>query len=266
MTDEAAVVETEGVEPEEELEPTEASEPEGEQAEPEVPEVPPEKKPRGVGKRIQELIRQRDEYKELVDRLSVKPAEEPKQEPLKQLADFGYDEAKYAEYMLDVVAKRAEQAAEKVVTTKAEQVQAKQEAERTDREFRSKEAKFAKTVQDYEDVVYSDDLTISEDVARIIKSLDEGPEVAYYLGKNPDIADDLSHLPPYLAGVEVGRIATRLAAEKQKAGKAVSSAPAPVPKLEGREPGKQIAPSEPDSDKLSMKEWLRRRNKQLAKK
>jgi hypothetical protein len=186
----------------------------------------------------------------------------------KTLKDFDYDEGKYHAYVLDQAEKRAEQAARKVQSEQAQQAQ----AARSIRKFQEREVAFEKEAPDYRDVAYT--APISNEVADIIRDLDSGPELAYYLGKNRDIALHLSDLPPRVAAVELGRIDAKLTAEKQakaaaleaaRAAKAVTKAPDPARTIEGSgEPG-NVSADEPDSDKLSDAEWLRRRERQVQK-
>jgi hypothetical protein len=97
--------------------------------------------------------------------------------------------------------------------------------------------------------------------------MDDGPQVAYYLGKNHEIAESISELPKDLAAMELGRLAARLDFERKKAAeKPVSKAPPPAPTIEGSgDPGLTVDPASPDSDKLSDAEWAKRRARQIEK-
>ena len=204
-----------------------------------------------------------------LSRMRQQPAQPVATEKPKTLADFEYDEAKYQEYVMSRVEKVAENAADK----RDRERKTAAENERRQRKFQEREIAFEREAKDYRDVAHC--APISNDVAEIILDLETGPEVAYYLGKNRDIALTLNDLPKHIAAVELGRIDAKLSAErkakaealeKAKAEKAVSKAPAPTPSIDGSgEPG-HVKPDEPDSDKLSDAEWARRRNKQLAKK
>jgi hypothetical protein len=110
-------------------------------------------------------------------------------------------------------------------------------------------------------------------MAEVIADSEDGPAVAYYLGKNPEAAAAIAQLPPSAAARELGKLEARLAFEREKARtpatparSAVSQAPPPPPKIEASEP--DVAPvsaGDPDSDKLSVNEWMRRREKEVRR-
>lgn len=246
----------------------------------EVKQVEPEKEPDWFRKRFDEITAKRYAEKSEDDRryqalaqerdaLRQQLQQQPKDEKPKTLADFEYDEAKFQEHVLSQVEKRAEQAARRVRAEEQSQAQ----IERRNRKFQEREIAFEKETKDYRDVAHY--APISQGVAEIIQELDSGPELAYYLGKNRDIALTLNDLPPHVAAVELGRIDARLSAEKAtkaaalaaaKAAKAVTNAPEPASRIEGSGDPGSVKADEPDSDKLSDAEWARRRNKQLARK
>ena len=107
----------------------------------------------------------------------------------------------------------------------------------------------------------------SDELLEDIADLDDSPSVVYYLANNLRIADEIARLPPRAAARELGRIEARLAAEKEKLAAAkVSKAPEPPPKVDGSgDPAVAISLTSAEADKLSDAEWVRRRNKQVAR-
>lgn len=218
------------------------------------------------------LEKDRDHWREMAMRQAPpqqqQSAPEPaKAEPLKGMADFEYDEGKYQQYLQDTL--RTSISTEMRSAIKAE-LTAEREREQSSRRgesFRSRETEFAKTVEDYDEVVRNPRLPISPPMAEAIKDSDDGPALAYHLGKNPEIAEKIAQLPPVAAARELGKIEARLAFEREKAkAEKVSKAPPPPPKVEGADPGiGNVKPDDPESDKLSDEEWAKRRNKQIAK-
>jgi hypothetical protein len=185
------------------------------------------------------------------------PAPEPKapeSASLKKLADFNYDEEKYAEYVADIAAERA-----------AAKLRTEQEREKTDSsrksnqgKFREREAALKGEIEDYEDFAYT--APIQDHVADLVMSMDDGPRVAYFLGKNPETAAKLSALPPLEAAKELGRIETRLAYEREQAkAKPVSKAPPPPPKIDATEPA-----VDKDPEQMSDAEFAKWRKRQIA--
>lgn len=122
-------------------------------------------------------------------------------------------------------------------------------------EFSDRKAKFIEGNPDYEEVVENDDVQISIPMANAILTDEDGPAIAYYLGKNRDEADRISKLPAVQAVAALGRIAARLAAKPAPATK-----PAPlVPLKTGSETATRKTASEE-----SMEEYGVRRNREIA--
>jgi hypothetical protein len=196
--------------------------------------------------------------------------QEARKEPekTKTLADFDYDEGRFQAYVIE----QAREAARAAAREAEGERKCQESAARRTRKFQEREVAFEKTAKDYREVAHY--APISNTNAEIIQDMDNGPEIAYWLGKNRDVALSLNDLPPHIAAIELGRIDERLNAERKakaaaleaaKAAKAVTKAPDPASTLDGSgEPG-NVKPDEADSDKLSDAEWTRRRNKQVAK-
>ncbi len=252
---EAEVIETVDTETEkpEETEDGEA-EVKAEKEEPEPSESSAEKKD-GVQKRIDELTkirreteRDRDYWKNLAQTNQVAP--DPV-EPGKTLADFEYDEGKYATYLKD----------EAKADAKAEvdlQLHNDRQA-RARADFSSREADFSKNLDDYHIVTRSNDLKITEPMLEAMQGSDEAPAVLYYLGKNPEVAERLSTMAPLAMARELGRIeATKLVKEKAPS---VSTAPRPVPKLAATDAKTTISIADP---KISDAQFRKIRLKQIA--
>lgn len=98
----------------------------------------------------------------------------------------------------------------------------------------------------------------------MLQEAEEGPELAYFLGKNHDIAKRISKLSFGAAGVELGKLSAKLASEKAEASKpSVSKTPPPTPKVEGvSESTGSVRVDSPESDSLSDADWTKRRNAQ----
>lgn len=203
-----------------------------------------------------EAERDRDFYREQALRLQQPQEKATEPAPVsksKTLADFQYDEGQYQEYLFQEAEKRAVTAAEK----RLREQQEKDTANRRKSEFERKEADFAKTVDDYHEVTRSASLPVTAEMAQVIAESDDGPALAYYLGKNIAIAEQISSMPPLAAARELGRIEMKLAAEREKAKeKPVSKAPPPTPKLEAAE-----ADFEKNPDEMSIEEWKKWRDK-----
>jgi len=193
-------------------------------------------------------------YQQMQERLQAMEQAKPI-EPDKTLADFDYDEKQYASYLSDV----ARQSAQQEVQQRLE----KERASERQIQFTAREADFSREVQDYNMVTRNPELPITLPMIETLQTSEKGPEVLYYLGKNPDVARSLSTMHPLDAARELGRIEeTKLV----KPEKSESKAPPPPPKLKTGNAPTRISSDSPESDKLSDAEWLRRERKRLAAK
>jgi len=124
-----------------------------------------------------------------------------------------------------------EQYAEALAERKANEKLAAQEERRHQNEvlatYHEKEEEARSKYDDFEQVAYNPRLAISDVMAQSIQASDIGPDVAYFLGSNPQEADRISRLAPLLQAKEIGRLEAKLAAEPPTA-KQVSKAPAPI--------------------------------------
>lgn len=227
------------------------------------------KEPKGVGKRIDELTRlrrdaerERDHWREMAMRQQQAPQPQRQEaEQPKTFKDFGYDDKAYQDYLYGEARKHAEKAAKEA----GERWKAEQEAVQRRAKFDERVTQFAKTVEDF-DAVVTKDTPISEGMADFLLDSEEAGAIQYYLGNNPEEARKLFYLSPAKAGAALAKLEDRLVAERKKAAeKPVSKAPPPAPKIEAAEASLHISASSPDSDKLDMNTWLKRREKELSK-
>ena len=128
-------------------------------------------------------------------------------------------------------------------TAKALANRDKQEAERKANEERQKvmtswqtKLEAAKSeLPDYEDMVASSDVVVSDQVRDAILDSDVGPKILYHLAENPEIATKISGLPLSSALREIGRLEARFekTAEAPKPAVRKSNAPAPINPIRG---------------------------------
>jgi hypothetical protein len=86
---------------------------------------------------------------------------------------------------------------------------------------------------DFHDVATRSDLPITPVMAEAIADSDIGPDVAYYLGKNPAEAARIAALSPAKQAREIGRLEARVDADLKAASRQQSSAPPPPSTLKG---------------------------------
>lgn len=103
--------------------------------------------------------------------------------------------------------------------------QQREQQERVASSFREKAERASERYADFDTVVNNPALQINAAMAEYIAESDLGADLAYHLGKNPELAEDIAEMSPIKAARELARLETELAA-KPKANP--SKAPAPI--------------------------------------
>ncbi len=206
-------------------------------------------------KNFRESERTASQLQEEVSRLKKELADAPG-EPTKSLSDFDFDEDKYRDYLFT----EAETRAEKVALKAVEGFQESARTSNVEENFDRRESVFAATVKDYNETVYDDSLKISPVMASEIRESEIGPEMSYYLGKNPDVSAEIAKLPERAAIRRMALLESDLESEKTKAGKKVSDAPPPPPKI----PAGDAALEKGYSEGMSDAAFAKLRRKEIA--
>lgn len=216
-------------------------------------------KNRGVGKRIDELTREKYEAirkaEALEARLKALEQQAPKQETVQQddnapkLEDFDFDVAAYTRAMTKYELKAYQEA------EKSRSAQEQQQKERQERIAKLDPADWQKAMMA--------PINYTEAMQAAIWSSDDGLKVAVYLADHLDEAHAISTMSPYAAAAAMGRIEAKLGEpQKVPAAKPVTKAPPPVTTLSGAAP---IAVDLSD-DGMSVAEYAaRRRQERIAK-
>jgi len=227
-------------------------------------ETPTPDKPKGgFGRRIAQLVSERNEARRILDEerrrvdqlveLMAQRQEQPKVEIAPPtLEAVGYDEAKYQQAVIEFAKAEARKEAQEALRADREQVQV-QTRQQT---FKAKEAEYAATVEDYADVVYDRSVPISQTMAELISESDLGPQVAYHLAKNREVASAIYGLPPVQAAREIGRLEAKLSTPKAEP-RPVTQAPPPTPTIAATEAPAKVSTLDPASDRvMSDAEWV----------
>jgi hypothetical protein len=115
---------------------------------------------------------------------------------------------------------------------------------------------FAAETPDFYTVAQNPALPISPVMAQEIMDSDVGPQVQYYLGKNPREAAQIAALPPGQQIRAIGRLEARVSAP---APKRVTQAPAPIKPVAGNR-----TPASFDPNKASVEDYIKKRNEGWA--
>lgn len=110
---------------------------------------------------------------------------------------------------------------------------------------------FAAETPDFQAVAGNPALPITEVMAEQIMDSDVGPQVQYYLGKNPREASRIAALSPAQQIREIGRLEARVSTP---APKRITQAPAPIKPVAGNRVNKAF-----DPEKASVEEYVAKR-------
>lgn len=215
----------------------------------------------GVQKRINKVTADKYRYRDERDKLQqeldrLKSEIEAKVEPPKRPAieDFDYDDEAFQEALVDYKLEVREQKlrADKAKSQQLELEQKQKESQEQralelQKNFAEKAKEIIQVKPDFEETLQQVP-TLNHDVLMAVLADERGPDIAYYLGKNLDIADGLASMNPIEAAVEIGRLSVKLAQPKQVK---VSSAPEPI------EPVKSGGAIESNmGDEMPIEEWM----------
>ena len=229
-------------------EPTEVVE---ERSEPEI-EIEQEEKPKAnpkLERRFSEITKQREEARKeaqqerqareaLEARLAVlekQPAPQaPKVDEEPQPSQFN-DAFEYAKALAEYT---ADKRIGEMKRQEAEERQA-QERQKVIETWASKVQAAKASMPDFDDIVASSDVVVTDDIRDAILESDVGPQILYHLAENDDVAKKIAGLSPKQALREIGKLEARFEVkETAPETKPIvrSKAPAPIQPLRGSNP------------------------------
>ena len=253
LADEQAPTEAETVkedsEPESEVE---QSEPEAKE---EAKEQKPEKQKEKLNKRFDKVTKRAQDAeakaRELEERLKSYEAgntQQPQQETVKaegkpQASQFN-DAFEYAEAL-------AEWSAENALKQRDAQEagrKAKEAQEQVLKTWNEKIAKAKADLPDFDAMVQSSNITVSDEIRDSILESDVGPQLLYFLASDEDFAQKLTEMPVVKALREIGKLEAKFEAKEEKPPKAEkkketvssSKAPEPIRPLSGGKVGNDV--------------------------
>lgn len=97
--------------------------------------------------------------------------------------------------------------------------------------FNARMETFKTETPDFEAVAFADNVTISPVMAMNIQRMDNGPHVAYHLGKNPEIAAKIAAMTAPEQVFEMGKLSASVTTERRSN---VSKAPPPISTIGSR--------------------------------
>jgi hypothetical protein len=128
-------------------------------------------------------------------------------------------------------------------------------------DFAQREIKTKQDYPDYDDVISENgNIPVPRETVEAILLSEHGPDIRYYLAKNPEQAQALNQMSPISAVREIGRIEERIIGEKEIKLKPKQTTKAPPP-ISPVKTGTGTV--ETDLDKLDMKEFIKRREESI---
>jgi vacuolar-type H+-ATPase subunit I/STV1 len=223
-------------------------------------EVPDDKLPRGVIKRLDKMRRKQGDAEREAERLRTE--NESLKRTQQQQKDIGdkpdpssFDsEAEYIDALTDW--KIAKASAERERKDEERRQQENQEREQRDAQERHRETQrqlkdATKKYPDFAEVVYREDLPITQAMLDILTRFENMADVSYYLGKHPDQCADISRSGPADQALTLKDISDTIRAKERKTTKA------PPPRRPIQSTGAGIK----DLESMSYPEYCRAREK-----
>lgn len=189
--------------------------------------APAQRQNKGVGKRINELTREKYEAirraeaaelraKELEEKSQPGAAKQDKagaSEGKPALADFDFDQDAYMDALTDW---RVQQALGARETSEQERQKQSQEQEQAQK-FQTRLTAFQAANPGKWEAATQAPINITPPMMEVIATSDVGPQIAVYLADNLDRADEISRMSPYAAAAALGRLEASMGAAKPTA-------------------------------------------------
>lgn len=215
-------------------------------------EPDPAKLPKGVQKRIDKLTQQRYEREARIRELEAQISENERKAQASQ-PDPDPSQFETLEQYLD--AKVEFEASKRLREIEQERTIQQKNAERLSG-FNERSAAVRQANPDFDAVLQSAAIGVSDAVMETILESDDGPAVAYHLAKNPTELYRLNAMTERQQVLELGRISARLSAKVPE--RKVTSAPPPAPAVKAAGTGSKSV-----SD-MTDKEYMEFRRRQDA--
>lgn len=183
---------------------------------------------------------------------------EPQQEPPPKLDDYDDTEA-YIKAQIEYGMRGEVQALLEQERREQEHQAAMAQWQEMNNAWNQRQDTARERYPDFDEVAKGHDHQVSDAMANTIVQHDMGPDIAYYLGKNPTESNTIAQMPPFQAAAELGRIAERLKRQQRASNKRSAAPPPPEP---GRGAAVQASPNALNDD-MSSKDWIKLRRKQV---
>lgn len=227
-----------------------------------------------VQPRIDELTRKVREnerealyWKARAEAAAAPPKEPPKKPTPDQFDDYGA----YVEALTDF---KADEKANAVADAREKAAADKSQAQARVTTWNERVIEARKTIPDYDTVVAASNVPVSDVVMDELRDSELGPQLAYHLDKNPDVAEKLNTMSPRQAAREIGRLEAKLLSTASASPEPQVDAPQapepPAPKVKTTNAPPPVKPvgqgrsTSVDLAKASMDDYVKTRTAQGA--
>jgi hypothetical protein len=154
-------------------------------------------------RKVRENERERDYWKARAEAAAAPPKEAPKKPTPDQFDDYGA----YVEALTDF---KAEEKINTTLDAREKAAAEKKQAETRVTTWNERVIEARKSIPDYDAVMAASEVPIAEHVLDELRDSELGPQLAYHLDKNPDVAEKLNTMNPRKAAREIGRLEAQL--------------------------------------------------------
>lgn len=163
-----------------------------------------------VQPRIDELTRKvrENEREALYWRTRAEAAAAPPKEPPKKPTPADFDD--YSAYVEALTDFKADEKVNTALDAREKAAAEKQEAKTRVTTWNERVTEARKTLPDYDAVMAASDVPVADHVLDELRDSELGPQLAYHLDKNPDVAEKLNGMNPRQAAREIGRLEAKL--------------------------------------------------------
>lgn len=211
------------------------------------------------GKTQRQLIRSQAQVEALTEMVRAltrqqggQPAQgEKQQEASREPRQEDYQD--YGQYLKDHATWVAQQTVQQTLQQERQryqQSQRQQSQSQAQAQYQERLEEARDEYEDFDDVAFADDVSITETMANAIMESEMGPKVQYYLGSHPKEAAKIARMSAIGQVREIGKLEAKLSVAPPK--KTTSATPPIKPVA-----GKGAAPKKVNPDDLSVEEWMK---------
>jgi hypothetical protein len=196
---------------------------------------------------------ERAQLAEALAKLTTKEPEFPVDDP-RPTRDMFDDPDSHEMALIEWTARQTEARVRTQVREEVATETAQAKAKETQQAFEARRDAFVAEHPDFEQVVTADGVHATEIMLAAIVEAEDGPAIAYHLGKNPELSADIAKMSPLRQVQALGRISAELAAPPSRR----ATKPDPITPLRSRN-----SANPPAREDMSMEEYARARNAEL---